>query len=167
MQAQQARNTRPSETGQYLTFYLGDEAFGVDILRVQEIRGWEPVRPLPDIAEDVKGVLDLRGTIVPIVDLRMRFGNPSPVYESTTVVIIVSVGMPQGHRQLIGMVVDAVSDVLDTSESQVQTPPDSLEGIGKRYMTGMVSLDQGMVVLMDVDRVLGSHQIGDLGQPAV
>lgn len=163
MQAEQLNSAPLPEEGQYLTFFLGSEAFGVDILKVQEIRGWEPVRPLPDSPPHVRGVLDLRGTIVPIVDLRMRFGNPGPVYEPTTVVIIVSVAMPEGGSQLIGMVVDGVSDVLDTADVEIKPPPNSISGIGRRYLVGMLSLEEGMVVLVDVDRILADQDLSGLG----
>ena len=159
MQTQQVTDKQSAEAGQFLTFYLGSEAFGVDILRVQEIRGWETVRPLPESPEYIKGVLDLRGTIVPIVDLRMRFGDPEPVYESTTVVIIVSVEMPGGGRQLIGMVVDGVSDVLDTAQVEIKPPPASFAGISKRYLIGMVSLERDMVVLVNVDGILNEEEL--------
>ena len=166
MQAQQASNSPALREGQYLTFFLGGEAFGVDILRVQEIRGWEPVRPIPDAPAQVKGVLDLRGTIVPIIDLRMRFGNAEPEYEPTTVVIIVSVQAGDGDPQLVGMVVDGVSDVLDTANHAIKPPPLSVGGIGRSYLVGMVSLDEGMVVLVDVDGILGDQGIGDIVLPA-
>ena len=158
MQAQYASDKPSREASQFLTFYLGGEAFGVDILKVQEIRGWEKVRPLPDLPAYVKGVLDLRGTIVPIVDLRVRFGNPDPVYESTTVVIIVSVQSTADEEQLIGMVVDGVSDVLDTSRIEIKPPPRSVAGVAGRYLAGMVSLEQGMVVLVNVDRILSEQE---------
>lgn len=159
MPGQQLSNSNMAEGGQYLSFYLGGEAFGVDILRVQEIRGWEQVRPLPDSPEYVKGVLDLRGTIVPIVDLRMRFGVSEPVYEPTTVVIIVSVAMPGGDDQLVGMAVDGVSDVLDTSQVEVKPPPTSVAGIGRRYLIGMLSTDDGVVILVDADTILSDQEL--------
>jgi len=156
MQAQTEREDDHG-SGQFLTFYLGEEAYGVDILRVQEIRGWEAVRSLPDAPQYVKGVLDLRGTIVPIVDLRMRFGNTDPNYESTTVVIIVSVGEGDTSH-LVGVVVDGVSDVLDASEAEIKAPPKMGATIKQRYLRGMVSLDRGMVVLVDIDTMLSEGE---------
>ncbi len=162
MQAQVADSVNKGREGQYLTFYLGGKAFGVDILKVQEIRGWEPVRELPDSPPDLKGVLDLRGTIVPIVDLRTRFGDHDPVYEPTTVVIIVSVDGGDSGQQLIGMVVDGVSDVLDTTRVEVKAPPSSAAGIGGQYLIGMVSLEKEMVVLVDVDSILAGQVPGGI-----
>lgn len=149
-------------SGQFLTFYLGKEAYGVDILRVQEIRGWEAVRALPDAPKFVKGVLDLRGIIVPI-DLRLRFGIESPEYESTTVVIIVAVGQGEAAH-LVGVVVDAVSDVLDASEAEIKPPPRIAGTISQRYLHGMVSLERGMVVLVDIDNMLSERELAELEQ---
>ena len=160
MQAEMERKQEQS-SGQYLTFYLGDEAYGVDILRVQEIRGWEAVRALPDAPEYVKGVLDLRGIIVPIVDLRLRFGNTDPVYESTTVVIIVAVDHGDGTH-LVGVVVDGVSDVLDAKDAEIKPPPRLAGSINKHYLQGMVSLDRGMVVLVDIDSMLDEADLAGL-----
>jgi purine-binding chemotaxis protein CheW len=148
-------------SGQFLTFYLGAEAYGVDILRVQEIRGWESVRSLPDAPKHVKGVLDLRGIIVPIIDLRLRFGNPEPRYESTTVVIIVAVGEGDASH-LVGIVVDGVSDVLDAAETEIKPPPKLAGSIGQHYLHGMVSMAQGMVILVDIDSMLGEGDLADL-----
>lgn len=149
-------------SGQYLSFRLGDETYGVDILRVQEIRGWESVRSLPDVPDYVKGVLDLRGTIVPIVDLRIRFGEDSPEYQPTTVVIIVAVKQGEGASQLVGIVVDGVSDVLDAGETEVKPPPRLAGSIGQRYVSGMISLSSGMVVLVDIDHMLSPGELAEL-----
>lgn len=153
--------------GQYLAFLLGEESFGVDILKVQEIRGWEPVRALPESPPYVKGVLDLRGTIVPILDLRIRLGNPSPSYGPTTVIIIVAVNEVEDRRQLVGMVVDAVSGVIDAATEEIKPAPAMAGGVGGRYLLGMVSSAEGMTVLLDVEKVLGEAewtQLQDMGQ---
>lgn len=148
--------------GQYLSFRIGGDDYAVDILRVQEIRGWEKVRELPDSREYVKGVLDMRGTIVPIIDLRIRFGELDPAYSSTTVVIVVAADRGDGSRQLVGAVVDSVSDVLDVDTSNMKPPP-KIGGAGaRRYLQGMVSLDRGMVVLLDLDRLFESIDLEHL-----
>jgi purine-binding chemotaxis protein CheW len=103
-----------SASKQVLTFTLGDETYGVDILRVQEIRGWAPVTRIPQAQAHVLGVLNLRGSIVPIVDLRMRFSLPRAEYTPLTVIIVLSVESPQGRRDF-GLVVDGVSDVIDVA----------------------------------------------------
>lgn len=148
-------------SGQFLSFRLDNEVYGVDILRVQEIRGWESARSLPDAPDYVKGVLDLRGIIVPIVDLRIRFGKTEPVYESTTVVIIVAVNGECG-QQLVGMVVDGVSDVLHARDSEIKPPPRLAGAINQRYVLGMVTVDHGMVVLIDIDRMLSGRELAEL-----
>ena len=150
------------QRGQYLSFRVGTDDYAVDILRVQEIRGWEKVRALPDSREFVKGVLDMRGTIVPIIDLRVRFGNPDPVYSSTTVVIVVTVGREDGSTQLIGAVVDSVSDVLDVDASNVKPPPELGGAVNRQYLDGMVSLERGMVVLLNLDHLFGALEFGGL-----
>lgn len=148
--------------GQYLSFRLGSDDYAVDILRVQEIRGWEKVRALPDSQDYVKGVLDLRGTIVPIIDLRVRFGNASPEYSATTVVIVMSVQTADGSTQLVGAVVDAVSDVLDIDSAQLKPPPQIGGAVGRRYLNGMVSLPRGMVILLNLDKLFDPTELGTL-----
>ena len=144
---------------QFLSFTLGGEVYAVDILRVQEIRGWEPVRPLPDVPPHVKGVLDLRGTIVPVLDLRVRFGSTQPDYRSTTVVIVVNVRDGQGGARIVGCVVDAVSDVLDLAGKDIRPPPPLGGCIGNRYLRGMVTLDRRMVILLDVDKLFDDRDL--------
>lgn len=160
MQTQRTEPAAGAASGQYLTFRLGSELFGLDILKVREIRGWETVRALPDMPAGVKGVLDLRGTAVPIVDVRVRFGNPHPEYEKTTVVIIVTVRTGEGDAELIGMVVDAVSDVLEVSDAELRPPPMDFLQVNRCYLSGLVASEQGMVVLLDVDAMLSQWGTG-------
>ena len=150
------------QRGQYLSFRVGTDDYAVDILRVQEIRGWERVRALPDSRDFVKGVLDMRGIIVPIIDLRVRFGNPDPAYSGTTVVIVVSVDREDGGRQLIGAVVDSVSDVLDVDASNLRPPPELGGAVNRQYLDGMVSLERGMVVLLNLNRLFGPVDLAGL-----
>lgn len=152
------------QAGQYLSFRVGADDYAVDILRVQEIRGWEKVRALPDSRDFVKGVLDMRGTIVPIIDLRIRFGDPQPEYSATTVVIVVAVEKEGGQRQLVGAIVDSVSDVLDVDSSSLKPPPEMGRPISRQYLDGMVSLERGMVVLLDLDKLLGPVDLENLGE---
>ena len=145
--------------GQYLSFNLGGEDYGVDILRVQEIRGWEELRPLPDTPEYVKGVLDLRGTIVPIVDLRIRLKMEDVEYQPTTVIIVLSV-QDDDKNHLVGAVVDAVSDVLDVAENEMKSAPSIACRINDRYIRGMVTREERMVVLLDVDKLFTRNDLG-------
>jgi purine-binding chemotaxis protein CheW len=154
--------TETAPSGQYLSFRLGQEDYAVDILRVQEIRGWEAVRTLPDSRDFVKGVLDLRGCIVPIIDLRIRFGEKSPVYQATTVVIVLSVRTPADGMHQVGAVVDGVSDVLDIADGELKPPPRIGGMVSRRYVDGMVSLPGGMVILLDLDRLFDEHELDRL-----
>ncbi len=152
-------NSQAESDGQYLSFTLGGEDYGIDILKVQEIRGWEQVRPLPDTPDYVKGVLDLRGTIVPIIDLRLRFHLAQCEYTPTTVIIVVAVEW-EGKRHIMGAVVDAVSDVLDVGGETVRAAPDLGASVNTRYIKGMVTLDKRMVILLDIDKLFNPKELG-------
>ncbi len=147
--------------GQYLSFILGEEAYGINILKVKEIRGWEEARPLPDTPDYVRGVLDLRGLIVPVIDMRLRFNLDKAECNATTVTIIISIQLG-GKPYVIGLVVDGVSDVLDMQARDVKEAP-SLGKIDTRYIHGMVSLDSHVVLLLDVDNLLDPNELMSLG----
>jgi purine-binding chemotaxis protein CheW len=149
----------PAGTGQYLTFSLGGELYGVDILRVQEIRGWERVRTLPDVAPHILGVLDLRGTVVPIVDLRMRFRLPAPECTPTTVVIVLAARDDAGDARVVGAVVDGVSDVLDADGAVLRDTSGLGTRISARYLRGVADANGRMVVLLDVDRLFAASEL--------
>ncbi|MBQ0712795.1 MAG: purine-binding chemotaxis protein CheW [Porticoccus sp.] len=138
---------------QYLTFILADEEYGVEILRVQEIRGWTKVTPMPNQPSYLRGVINLRGNIVPIIDLRERFGIESMEYGATTVVIVIRVES-EGAERIMGIVVDAVSEVYTVSDSDCQPPPDLGNAIDEQFVNGLVSVDEKMVILLDVDLLL-------------
>jgi purine-binding chemotaxis protein CheW len=147
-----------SLSGQYLSFSLGEEDYGIDILKVKEIRGWEDVRPLPDTPDYVKGVLDLRGSIVPIIDMRLRFNLIKAEYTSTTVTIILSMQV-HDRAHLIGIVVDGVSDVLEILEQDIKDAPALGKKIDTRYLLGMVSIDNRVVLLLDADNLLDPDEL--------
>ncbi|MBU6954274.1 chemotaxis protein CheW [Hahella sp. HN01] len=142
---------------QFLTFWLGDESYGLDILRVREIRGWNRPREIPNVPRYIKGVIDFRGGIVPIVDLRVRFALPKADYDRETVVIIVSVELDKAdgaEHHTMGMVVDRVADVMDVAEKDIKARPQLGSKLDTRYLTGVVNRNEGMVVLIDVDKLL-------------
>lgn len=144
-------NLADGKSNQFLTFLLGDEEYGVDILRVQEIRGWGRPTPIPNTADYVRGVINLRGAVVPIIDLRRRFSKEPIPYTSTTVVIVVKV---EGERteKTVGLVVDAVSDVRNASNDDLRPPP--AVGTGEaRFVKGLATLKDDMIILLDVDRL--------------
>jgi purine-binding chemotaxis protein CheW len=140
---------------QVLTFVLGSETYGVDILRVQEIRGWSAVTKIPHAPAHVLGVLNLRGSIVPIVDLRMRFSLDRVDYTAVTVIIVVSVMSAAGRRDF-GVVVDGVSDVVDVNTAEVKAAPDLGAQGATDYIRGLVPVSERMVVLLDIDRLICS-----------
>jgi purine-binding chemotaxis protein CheW len=139
---------------QVLTFVLGGETYGVDILRVQEIRGWSAVTKIPHAPSHVLGVLNLRGSIVPIVDLRMRFSLERAEYTAITVIIVLSV-LAGAQRRDFGVVVDGVSDVVDVNGAEVKAAPDLGSRSATEHIRGLVQVSERMVVLLDIDRLIG------------
>ena len=135
---------------QYLTFLLASEQYGLNILQVQEIRGWELVTRVPNSPAFVKGVVNLRGNIVPVFDLRARFGLPLTEYTKETVVIVVRAGKDDKERSM-GLVVDAVSDVLVVRDEQVNATPAFSAEVPTENILGLVSDGEKMVMLLDLD----------------
>jgi purine-binding chemotaxis protein CheW len=135
---------------QFLTFRLADEEYGLDILRVQEIKGHSRITPLPNTPPEVKGVMNLRGTVVPIVDLRTRFGLRETAYDRFTVIIVVTVG-----TKVVGLVVDAVSDVMNIGPKEVAPIPDLGAGVDTSFMTGLARTGDRLVTLLNIDRLVG------------
>jgi len=144
------------ERQEYLTFQLGDEQYGVDILKVQEIRGWEELRELHDMPAYMKGVFDFRGSIVPIVDMRIRFDFEKVEYLTTTVIIVLSTAEDD---TMMGIVVDSVSDVLSVKQSEIKSAPSMGSKIKTDYVIGMVSNDDGMIMLMDSDKLVNKEDL--------
>jgi len=146
-----------SQIEQFLTFELAGESYGVEILKVQEIRGWEPVREIPNTPGFIKGALNLRGSIVPIIDLRERFGMESTEYSPITVVIVLCVDNTEGTN-VMGIVADAVSDVLEIKLGEIKDTPKLGSKIDTRYMRGMYVGNKQMVMLLDSDKLLDSEE---------
>lgn len=134
---------------EFLTFILGGEEYAVDILRVQEIRGYDAVTPIAHAPEFIKGVMNLRGAIVPIIDLRIKFGLGKPEYTVFTVVVILNVG-----RRVVGIVVDAVSDVISVADNQMHPPPELSRAVDLRYITGLAMLDERMLIVVDIEGLM-------------
>jgi purine-binding chemotaxis protein CheW len=139
--------------GQLLTFRLGTATYGVDILRVKEIRGWAPVTRIPHSPPHVLGVLNLRGAIVPIIDLRLRFALPEAGFCAMTVIIVLSVMTAAGHRDC-GVVVDAVSDVVDIIPGAVKPAPSLKAGHSHDFIGGIATIDEEMLILLNVDQLV-------------
>jgi len=145
-------------SSQFLTFLLGAEQYGVEILRVQEIRGYSAVTPIPNTPAFIRGVINLRGTVVPVVDLRAKFSMEATEYNKFTVIIVVTVGV-----KVIGLVVDAVSDVLDIPASEIRKAPDLGARVDTRFISGMATIGDRMTVLLDMERLLSDDEVAALG----
>ena len=143
---------------QYLTFILGDEEYGVDILRVQEIRGWDSVTSIPNSPHFIKGVINLRGTVVPIVDLRERFGMDPEPYNELTVVTVLRV-RGDGKDRIMGVVVDAVSEVHHVAEEQIKPAPDVGYVINMSYIKGIATVEDKMLVILDIDHLMSLRDL--------
>ena len=145
---------------QYLTFLLADEQYAVDILCVEEIRSWGEPTQIPNAPDDVCGVINMRGIIVPIIDLRKKFNIGQAIYTDTTVVIVLT-NHVAGHSRTIGFVVDAVADVLDAEESEIKQAPAFGGCIAQHYINGLVNVDDNVVTLLDVAALqqLESHAL--------
>jgi purine-binding chemotaxis protein CheW len=146
-------------TNKYLTFVLATEEYAVDILRVQEIKGWSKVTPIPNTPPYICGVINLRGTIVPVIDLRLRFNLTHQEYGTMTVIVVVKVLSQNGKERIMGVVVDAVSDVYDVSENELKPPPDFGSVISTEFVKGLATVEEKMVIVLDVDKLLNSQEL--------
>jgi purine-binding chemotaxis protein CheW len=135
---------------QFLAFKLADELFAIEILRVQEIRGITPITPIPNAPRYIRGVMNLRGTIVPVIDLRMRFGLGESEYNKFTVIIVVRLG-----TRIIGLVVDAVSDVLDVSPKDIESTPELGARVDVSFLSGMIQRGDEIILLLNLDQLVG------------
>src|SRR5271156_1177492 len=146
---------------QYLTFMLAGEEYGVDILRVQEIKGWDKVTRIPHTPDYVLGVINLRGAVVPILDLRRRFGLETIEFGPTTVVIVLRVG--SGHEErTVGVGVDAVSEVYNVNTAEAMPPPDVCGSVDTVFVKALATVGEKMLILLDIDRLIGNSIAGDL-----
>lgn len=142
------------EPREFLAFKLGEEEYGIDILRVQEIRSYEEPTRLAGAPGFVKGVVNLRGVIVPIVDLRLKFGLDAN-YDPFTVVIVLNIGV-----RIVGIVVDAVSDVVSLAAEQMRALPDFNGDVDTRHLLAIGALDERMLILVDIEQLMATHELG-------
>ena len=142
------------QSRELLTFTLGAEEYGIDILKVQEIRGYDAVTAIANSPEFIKGVINLRGIIVPIVDLRIKFHLGSVVYDQFTVVIILNVA-----SRVVGIVVDGVSDVIALSSGQIKPAPEFSSTMDTQYINGLGTVDERMIIVMDIEKLLSSRDM--------
>lgn len=155
----------PADTraGKYLTFHLGNEEFGVRVLRVREIMGLQEITSVPQTPCHVKGVINLRGKVIPVIDLRLKFGLPSAEYGQRTCIIVAQV---QGESRpiLMGVIVDAVSEVLNLTGVEIEDTPDFGEDAAGNYLLGMAKVKGKVKILLDIDKVLSSQDLRGLSQ---
>ena len=148
-------------SGEYLTFTLGQEEYGIDILKVQEIRGYEAVTRIANAPPFIKGVINLRGVIVPIVDLRIKFNLGEPSYDQFTVVIILNIG-----KRVMGIVVDGVSDVIQLASDNLHPAPEFGSVLDTRYLLGLGTVEQRMIIMVDIEQLMTSQEMALMDQAA-
>jgi purine-binding chemotaxis protein CheW len=148
-------NSVTNDKTEVLSFKLGDEEYGISILKVQEIRGYDAVTRIANTPGYLKGVINLRGIIVPIIDMRIRFGLGTPTYDQFTVVIILGIA-----GRVIGMVVDGVSDVITLNAEQIKPAPEMGTALNTDYLTGLGTVDERMLILVDIDKLMTGADLG-------
>jgi purine-binding chemotaxis protein CheW len=139
---------------QYLTFVLGEEQYGLELLTVQEIKGYSPITPIPNSPPHIRGVMNLRGAVIPIVDLRTRFGMETIEYTQFNVIIVINVG-----AKVMGLLVDAVSDVLNVGPGDLRPAPDFGSHADTRFISGMASAGDKIAVLLDINGLLSDADL--------
>ncbi len=139
---------------QFLTFTLGEEEYGVDIMMVREVKGWTETTRLPNSPEYVRGVLNLRGIIIPIFDLRARFTGTLTVPDAKNVVIILAVG-----NRNIGILADTVSDILTVNQSEIKAAPETESRVDHRFVSGLIAVEERMVVVLEIDKLLQPEEL--------
>ncbi|HEX4500754.1 MAG TPA: chemotaxis protein CheW [Scandinavium sp.] len=147
---------------EFLVFTLGDEEYGIDILKVQEIRGYDQVTRIANTPSFIKGVTNLRGVIVPIVDLRVKFSQQDVEYNDNTVVIVLNL-----HQRVVGIVVDGVSDVLSLASDQIRPAPEFAVTLSTEYLTGLGALGDRMLILVNIEKLLNSEEMSLLDSAAI
>jgi purine-binding chemotaxis protein CheW len=150
-----------NDSREILVFKLGQEEYGVDILKVQEIRGYEKVTAIPRSPDFLKGVVNLRGAIVPVIDLRVKFALPDPTYDSLTVVIVLRIA-----GRIVGAVVDGVSDVMQLAPNDVKEPPRLGSIVDSSYLAGVATAGGRMILVLDIEKLLSAGELDLLGEAA-
>jgi purine-binding chemotaxis protein CheW len=157
-----ANSKAKSAAGEYLTFVLGTEEYGLEILKVQEIRGYDAVTQIANTPDFIKGVVNLRGKIVPIVDLRIKFHLGKVEYDEFTVVIILNL-----NGRVVGIVVDGVSDVMALKDDQIRDVPSLVTSIDTKYIVGLATVEQQMLILVDIEQLMSSQEMALIDSVAV
>lgn len=150
-----------ARAGKYLTFQLAQEEFGIRVLKVREIMGLQEITAVPQTPGHIKGVINLRGKVVPLIDLRLKFGMPPAEYTTRTCIIVTQVRAESGSV-LMGIVVDGVSEVLNLTGPEIEDTPDFGQDVSSQYLLGMAKSKGKVKILLDIDKVLSTQEIGDL-----
>ncbi|MDL2259694.1 chemotaxis protein CheW [Deltaproteobacteria bacterium OttesenSCG-928-K17] len=158
-----AKGRAASQEGKFLTFSLAEEEYGIGILKVREIIGMMPIRTVPQTPGFVKGVINLRGKVIPVVDLRLKFGMAETEYTERTSIIVVDVSKTPETATHIGIVVDFVSEVINIKSDDVEPTPTFGTGLNTEYILGMAKVGKGVKILLDIDRILSAEDLDGLG----
>ncbi|CAB1059674.1 Positive regulator of CheA protein activity (CheW) [Olavius sp. associated proteobacterium Delta 1] len=161
----QAVKAMADKEGKYLTFTLAEEEYGIGILKIKEIIGMLPITSVPQTPDFVKGVINLRGKVIPVMDLRLRFGMMSMDYTERTCIIVVEIAGQTGTI-LVGIVVDAVSEVLNIKGDDIERTPTFGTKLNTDYILGMAKMEGGVKILLDIDQVLSSDELSMLSEAA-
>jgi purine-binding chemotaxis protein CheW len=161
----QAVKAMADKEGKYLTFTLAEEDYGIGILKIKEIIGMLPITSVPQTPDFVKGVINLRGKVIPVMDLRLRFGMMSMDYTERTCIIVVEIAGQTGTI-LVGIVVDAVSEVLNIKGDDIEKTPTFGTKLNTDYILGMAKMEGGVKILLDIDQVLSSDELSRLSEAA-
>jgi purine-binding chemotaxis protein CheW len=161
----QAMKAMTDKEGKYLTFNLAEEQYGIGILKIKEIIGMLPITSVPQTPEFVKGVINLRGKVIPVIDLRLRFGMPSMDYSERTCIIVVEMDS-QADKILVGIVVDSVSEVLNIKGEDIEETPTFGAQLNADYILGMAKMEGAVKILLDIDQVLSGHELSMISEAA-
>jgi purine-binding chemotaxis protein CheW len=155
-------NKSDDRGGKYLVFHLGREEFGIRVLKVREIMGIQDITAVPQTPAHVKGVINLRGKVIPVVDLRLKFGLPQQEYTARTCIIVVQVRGEAGQPMLMGIVVDGVAEVLNLAAADIEDTPDFGDGTDTPYLLGMAKVKGKVKILLEIEQVLGGADLAAL-----
>ncbi|SBS28672.1 Chemotaxis protein CheW [Marinomonas aquimarina] len=155
MPSEQQGNVSSMPTREFLTFVLGDETYALDIMTVKEIRGYEATTKIANAPSFIKGVINLRGDIVPIIDLRIKFGIGEATYNEWTIVIMLNI-----HDRIVGIVVDGVSDVMNLEDEEIRPAPEFGVAFDSQYLHGLAALEDSMVIIVDIEALISSDELG-------
>ncbi|MFP4157353.1 MAG: chemotaxis protein CheW [Opitutales bacterium] len=151
-------------SGRYLTFLLGDQSYGISVLKVREIIQIQPITKVPRTPDYMKGVINLRGKVIPVADLRIRFGFERAAVDERTCIVVVLLQLPDGREALTGLIVDAVEEVRQINNEVIEDAPGFSDAVSVEYLYGMAKVDDSVKMLLDIDRVISADAVEDLSQ---